>query len=51
MTQFLPFPHPIILNVWVMTPLGLAYQLSCISNIYSTIHQSSKIYSPEVAMK
>jgi hypothetical protein len=42
---------PVVLNLWVMTPLGLlnnpftgfTYQISCISDIYITIHNNSKI--------
>ena len=40
-----------VLNLWVTTPLwgandpyiGIAYQISCISGIYITIHNNSKI--------
>ena len=48
----------VVLNLWVVTPLGVSndpfigveYQISCISDIYVTIHNSIKI-SYEVAMK
>ena len=39
-----------VLNLWVMTPLEVAYQLFCISAIYSRIHNSSKL-SYKVATK
>jgi hypothetical protein len=32
-----------ILNLWVKTPLGGAYQVSCISDTYIAIHNGSKI--------
>lgn len=32
-----------VVIVWVVTPLGVEYQRSCISDIYMTIHNSSKI--------
>jgi hypothetical protein len=31
------------LNLWFATPLGVAYQISCVSNIYITLNNSSKI--------
>ena len=34
---------PMVLNLLVVTPLGVTYQISCISDIYITIHNSSKI--------
>lgn len=50
-------PKAVFLNLWVTTHLGLrdpfirvVYQLSCISSIYNTIFNSSKI-SYEAAMK
>ena len=36
---------------WVVTPLEDAYQTSCISDTYITIHKSHKNYSYELAMK
>jgi hypothetical protein len=32
-----------ILSLWVDTSIGVTYQISCISDIYITIHNSSKI--------
>ena len=34
---------PVVLNLWVMTPLGVSDQISCILDIYIMIHNSSKI--------
>ena len=31
-----------VLNLWVMNPLELVYQTSCIADIYITIHNRSK---------
>ena len=36
-------PREAVLNVLVMTPLGVAYQISYISDIYIMTHNSSKI--------
>jgi hypothetical protein len=33
----------VFLNLWVMIPLGVKYQISCISGVYIMIHNSSKI--------
>jgi hypothetical protein len=33
----------VVLNMWVVTPLEVAYQISYISNIYIIIYNSSKI--------
>jgi len=33
----------VVLNLWVATPIGVTCQPSCISIIYVTIHNSSKI--------
>jgi hypothetical protein len=40
----------VVLNLWVTIPLGVTYQISCISDIYITICNISKICY-EVAMK
>jgi hypothetical protein len=40
-----------VLNLWVTTPLGIAYYISCMSDIYITIQKSSKKYSYGVARK
>jgi len=29
-----------VLNLWVMTPLGITHQISCITYIYIMIHNS-----------
>jgi hypothetical protein len=36
-------PTAVVLSLWVTTLLGVAYQISCISEIYITTHNSSKI--------
>ena len=36
-------PEPGVLNLWVTTFTGAAYQVSCMSDIYIMIHTSSKI--------
>jgi hypothetical protein len=36
-------PTPVVLNVWIVTPLGDAYQTSYISDTYIKIHNSSQI--------
>jgi len=36
-------PGAVVLNLWVMTLLGGTYLISCISDIYITIHNSSTI--------
>ena len=41
----------VVLNLWVGTPLRVACQISCVSDIYIMIHNSSKIDSCEVVMK
>ena len=33
----------VVLNLWVVTPLEVAYLISCISDIYIMIHNSNKI--------
>jgi hypothetical protein len=33
----------VVLNLWVSTHLGVAHQISCISDIYINIHNSNKI--------
>lgn len=33
----------VALNLWVSTPTGVTYRISCISNVYGTIHKGSKI--------
>ena len=33
----------VVLNLGVATPLGVTYQIFCISDIYIVIHNSSKI--------
>lgn len=33
----------VVLNPWVSIPLGVAYQISCLSDTYITIHNDSKI--------
>ena len=33
----------VVLNLWVTTPLRIVYQISGISDIYITIHNSSRI--------
>jgi hypothetical protein len=33
----------VVLNLWVVTPLGVAYQMSYESYIFISIHNSSKI--------
>ena len=33
----------VIVNLWVETPLGVAYQISCISDIYIIIDNSKKL--------
>lgn len=39
-----PPPRPVVLHLWVATlPQGVAYQISSISDTYTTIHNSSKI--------
>lgn len=35
--------RPVVLNLRVVTPLGITYQLSCISDTYITIRNSSKV--------
>jgi hypothetical protein len=37
------YTKPLFPNLWVMTPLGVAYQISYISDIYVMIHSSCKI--------
>ena len=37
-------PRIVVFNMWVSIPFtGFAYQISCISDIYNMIHNSSKI--------
>lgn len=36
-------PTAAVLTLWASTLLGVAYQLSCISEIYITTHNGSKI--------
>lgn len=36
-------PRPSVLNLWVETPWGVVYQISCISGIYIVIHNGSKM--------
>lgn len=36
-------PTPVFLNLWVLTHLGVASQVSCMSDAYITIHTSSKL--------
>ena len=33
----------VVLNLRVATPLGITYQISCTSDIYIMIHNSSKV--------
>lgn len=32
-----------VLNLWARIPLGVAYQVACISDIYTVTHNSGKI--------
>lgn len=34
---------PVVLNIWVVTPTGIIYQIVCLSDTYTLIHPSSKI--------
>jgi hypothetical protein len=34
---------PEVLNLWISTPTGVTYQMSCITDIYITIPNSSKL--------
>jgi hypothetical protein len=38
-----PYVCLTVINLWVVTPLRVAYQIYCISDIYITIHNSNKI--------
>jgi hypothetical protein len=35
--------RPEVFNLWVTSPLGIAYQISCISDIYIIIYKSRRI--------
>ena len=35
--------RPAVFNLWVMTPLGVSYQIPHISDIYATIYNNIKI--------
>lgn len=37
-----PFSRPVVFNLCVMTPLGVTYQIPCISDIYIMSHSNSK---------
>lgn len=39
----LEYPRAMVLNLWVLTHLGVTYQIPRILAIYTTIHDSSKI--------
>ena len=37
------YSNTVVLNLWVATPVGVSYQIYCISVIYIMIHNSGKI--------
>lgn len=41
--RHLPLSITVVLDPWVFTPLGVASQIPCISDIYIKIHNSRKI--------
>ena len=40
---FLEDPRTVVLNLWVVTPLGVTCQISCTSDIYIVIHKVAKL--------
>jgi hypothetical protein len=42
LTSFLDLSRAAVLNLWVSTPLEVAYQISCIAAIHININNSSK---------